>query len=173
MTQIEIIVEPGKLFELINQVSEKYNLNIIFRRFKNKSHGDGWKAVPAGASTLKMYQDFDGYEIYLCEGMIPRDEKDTTFTKEAAKHLIIISGGLQVKNDLELTVIRIFHKESTLKKVFAWLKKTITQTLKREEIYLDGHPYNTIWFDDAVWKYKVYYNINGKKIPIKKESAEN
>lgn len=169
MTQIEIIVEPAQLFDLVNLFAETYNLNIIFRRFKNKSHGDGWMVVPGAAATPEMYTGYDAYEMYLCDGMVPAGETDSRFMKEAAERLIIITGGHLVKKDLELTVFRIFHKQSVLKKAFTWLKKEVDKTLKKEEVYLAGKPYNTIWFDEAAWKYNVYYNINGKKIRITKE----
>jgi hypothetical protein len=168
MAQIELIAEPAKLFALINQVAEKHNLQIIFQRFKTEKQEAGWKVIPLNESSPAAYSAFGGEEIYLSAEMAPRHEQDWQFTKTAAEQLINITGCRQMGEELELTVIRLFHKKSAVKKVFDTFKKLIIASFKKDEIYLNGQPYNNIFSDPEIWKYKVYYTFDNRLVRITK-----
>jgi hypothetical protein len=146
---------------------------VLFRRYETKNQEAGWKVVPVAESTASAFREFGGSDIYLSDGPVPGHEQDFDFTKAAAEHLMHITGGRKNKKELEMTNIRLFHKQSAITKVFTYFKKITGQALQLREIYLNGEPYSDIYTEDAIWQYKLYQDLDNKMVVITKKPSGN
>ncbi len=168
MSEIRIIVKTKRLFTIIESVVKKYDLKVILRGFETAQTDSRWQIVESFDSIKEIYLSGQFKHIYLSIDKLPSHAQDWNYTKDASNELIIITGGRMKGNAIEVTTIRIFAKQSEMKKQYNFLKRILKKELQKGEVYLKNRVYKNYLFDQDIWDYNVFTNLDKRKIQITK-----
>lgn len=160
MSQIDFLMAPEKLFEILDVLSNKHQFRVIFRRYKSERFEAGYFVPRCGDNFGEMYLDGGYREIYLSLEKTPLSEKDWGFYENNFKDLIEINGGRIVGNLLEKFVARLVAKKSNARRIFADFVKTLKSNMSSGGIYLNKTKYPNIYYDEAILSdYKFTDNV--------------
>lgn len=153
-------------FEIIKNIINRHGAKIIFRRFRGDGFSSGWRVMLNDNNLSRIY-DSDGYsKIYFSLGAVPSHDTDWEFTDNAAKELLVLSGGKSQGNMLELSDLRVFSKSSTAKKIFNEMTKEIKTHTRKGELICNGVVCSHILHSENATNFRMQDGLGGNEYQL-------
>lgn len=161
MSSIEAILYKETLFEIILEIKEKFDLHVVFRRFKKNGYQPGYFVIDS--NNLSDIYNSEGFELIYLAQNVPEAEEDYNFLSREADLLLEIKGGRHHRDELELSQIRLMSKKPKNKLWINVFRKQI-KILCNQGIRWDDSEYPKIFWDKKIdWSNtKCWNNIDDK-----------
>ena len=142
---------PIQHFELLKEVVVNWRvpIGISLRRFSPSGFEAGYEACRWDENLASKYVEGGYSEIYLTTNKSsPLHKEDWEFTDRELHDLIIIEGGRIWGNELEISYLRVFAKQSNCVPFYRKIRRRLRENLK-QGLYAGQHYYKNTFYSLA------------------------
>lgn len=157
-------------FGILRELGGEHQCRLIFRSFTADAPIASIKEIKWSVAE-EVFRSGEYREMALSLGAVPRHDRDWDFMEKAAEELIVIEGGRQKEEVLELAEMRLFSKRSKAKRLFAKLRQRVLAACPHNGLKtLSGHPYEDIVYSQNIRQLdlrgKLHHNKPGSRFVV-------
>jgi hypothetical protein len=147
---LKFVIQPKYFFDYIKKIFDENKLYIISPTFKSPIH---WNKFTDLDDFWEEYKKGQIKYFYLCEDIelltLNFNEINLISNTVLKDYSIIVQGGRIIDNQLEMFYIRETSKNCQVENLMKLIVKMIKKELKNKGLYINGHYYKSIYYDDS------------------------